>query len=366
MVTRHKGVCILIYKNDWEQAQQRMLAWWEGEVIDRVCLQVTAPRASAQSSEEPAVPEPVDLDEYWTDTGNVVARTAQRIANTFWGGEAFPLFWANLGPDAFAGFVGGELQFLDRRTSWVQPIITDWESAPELKIREDNRWWQVQLELLRQAKAAGDGKWITGIPDTHTGVDAVSSLRGQSKLCLDLYDHPEEVKAAVRQALAAGMHAYEVYYDVVEWEKYGSSSAWLPAWGPGRANVVQCDYIAFVSPKMMEEFVLDSLIEEMRSLDWSVYHLDGPDATRHLDLLLDIPELNAIQWVPGAGAEPMTRWIPLLKRIQAGGKSLHLWVWPHEIQTLMEELQPEGLLLNTHVTSELEARHLLDKVAQWT
>ena len=61
----------------------------------------------------------------------------------------------------------------------------------------------------------------------------------------------------------------------------------------------------------------------------------------------------------------MTRWIPLLKRIQAAGKSLHLSVWPGEVQTLLEELKPEGLMLNTHVSSEAEARDLLAKVAQW-
>ncbi len=62
----------------------------------------------------------------------------------------------------------------------------------------------------------------------------------------------------------------------------------------------------------------------------------------------------------------MTRWIPLLKRIQAAGKSLHLSVWPHEIQLLLEELRPEGLMLSTRVNSEAEARDLLEKVAEWT
>ena len=32
-------------------------------------------------------------------------------------------------------------------------------------------------------------------------------------------------------------------------------------------------------------------------------HLDGPGATRHIDALLEVPELTAIQYVIGAGAE---------------------------------------------------------------
>ena len=359
----------MIYKDDWERAQQRMLAWWEGEVIDRVCFQVTAPLTPAyglQDLKSPEILEPVDLYEYWTNVDYVIERTAERILHTFWGGEAFPLFWPNLGPDAFAAFFGAELHFLDQRTSWVSPIITDWQSAPELRIKEDNCWYRLQIELLWEAKAQGEDRWITGIPDTHSGADTLAALRGQSELCLDLYDHLEEVKAAMSRMVEAVLQVYEIYYQIVEVEKYGSSSGWLPAWGPGRTNVVQCDYLAFISPEMAEEFFLESIIAEAKWLDRAIFHLDGPDAVRHLDLLLAIPEIQAIQWVPGAGALPMTKWIPLLKRIQAADKSLHIKAWPHEIQTLLEELKPEGLMLNTHVTSEPEARDLLDKVARWT
>jgi hypothetical protein len=352
----------MIYKDDWEEAQQRMLAWWEGEIIDRVCLQVTAPLTSADGLEDPAsfiCQESADPYEYWTNVDYVIARTVERIQHTFWGGESFPLFWPNLGPDAFAAFFGADLHFMDRRTSWVLPIITDWQNAPVLRISEDNRWWRLQLELLAEAKARGDDKWITGIPDTHAGADALAALRGQSRLCLDLYDYPEEVKAAISRLLEAVLQVYEIYYQMVEAEKYGSSSGWLPARGPGRTNVVQCDFLAFVSPEMAEEFLLESIVAEARWLDHAIFHLDGPDAVRHLDLLLAIPEIQAIQWVPGARALPMTKWIPLLKRIQAAAKSLHLTVWPHEIRTLLEELKPEGLMLKTHVTCEAEASDLL-------
>ena len=64
------------------------------------------------------------------------------------------------------------------------------------------------------------------------------------------------------------------------------------------------------------------LQEECRNLDWSIYHWDGPGQIPHLDLLLDIPELTGIQWVPGAG-KPGTgspKWFDLYRRIQARGK----------------------------------------------
>ena len=45
-----------------------------------------------------------------------------------------------------------------------------------------------------------------------------------------------------------------------------AGSGWLPAWWPGRANVIQCDYIALISTQMVEEFFLESIIAEARSM----------------------------------------------------------------------------------------------------
>ena len=73
--------------------------------------------------------------------------------------------------------------------------------------------------------------------------------------------------------------------------------------------------------------------------------------------------------LPRTAAPPPTQPVPpdeSWTRIQAAGKSLHLSVWPHETQTLLEELRPEGLMLSTSVGSEAEARDLLEKAAGWS
>jgi hypothetical protein len=58
----------------------------------------------------------------------------------------------------------------------------------------------------------------------------------------------------------------------------------------------------------------------------------------------------------------MLHWIPLLKRIQEAGKLLHLSVSPHEIESLLGELSPKGLMLSTGCSTEAEARELLSKI----
>ena len=46
---------------------------------------------------------------------------------------------------------------------------------------------------------------------------------------------------------------------------------------------------------------MPSLQQQCQKLDYTLYHLDGPDAIKHLDALMEIEELDALQWTPGAG-----------------------------------------------------------------
>jgi len=71
-----------------------------------------------------------------------------------------------------------------------------------------------------------------------------------------------------------------------------------------------------------------------------------------------------VQWVYGAGNEPATRWVPLMRRIQAAGRSVWISAEPREVPVLLEYLRPEGLMINTWTQTEQEARDLLALVAR--
>lgn len=73
---------------------------------------------------------------------------------------------------------------------------------------------------------------------------------------------------------------------------------------------------------------------------------------RHLDLLLEIPELSAIQWQPGAGQPMAIEWIPLLKKIQDKGKSICIDAQFEHVPSLLEHLSTKGLYLNFYEQME--------------
>jgi hypothetical protein len=112
---------------------------------------------------------------------------------------------------------------------------------------------------------------------------------------------------------------------------------------------------------MYREFFLEELVSEIESLDYSIYHLDGVEAIQHLDLLLEIPKLNAIQWVRGArfSKESISRWFPLYRKIQAKKKSIVVYSSVEEIPLVLENLKPEGLLIQVGCFDEDEARAVM-------
>lgn len=84
-----------------------------------------------------------------------------------------------------------------------------------------------------------------------------------------------------------------------------------------------------------------------------------------MDYLLNISELNGIQWVPGAGAPGVDcpRWFPLYKRIQEADKLLILpEVAKENIKKLLGNLSSKGLLISTSCGSEKEITELMDKL----
>ncbi len=97
---------------------------------------------------------------------------------------------------------------------------------------------------------------------------------------------------------------------------------------------------------------------------YSIYHLDGPQALQHLDILLDIPKLNAIQWVSGARAdkESISRYLPLYKKIQEKKKSIVVYPKIEEVDIVLENLKPEGLLISLGCTSEEQAKEVMKKL----
>ena len=53
------------------------------------------------------------------------------------------------------------------------------------------------------------------------------------------------------------------------------------------------------APEIFDEFYLPSLKRELPHMTHKIFHVDGKGMLRHLDRLLERPEIHAFQWVQG-------------------------------------------------------------------
>jgi len=117
---------------------------------------------------------------------------------------------------------------------------------------------------------------------------------------------------------------------------------------------------------MFDDVFLPGIARECRLAEASIYHLDGPQALTHLDSLLEIKELNAIQWVYGAGKGRASDWLHVYKKCQCAGKGIQLTAYPDELDIIMENLKPEGVWLRvTDVKDEETALSMLKAISNW-
>ncbi|MGQ9629873.1 MAG: hypothetical protein ACUVXI_06085 [bacterium] len=352
----------LMYKEDWEACRERIDAWWHGEIIDRAPIKITAPRMAIESQAEID-----DLEAYWTDPERVIPRLERQIEATYWAGEAFPvMFPVSTGMVAILGsYLGCPLKFVDTRTTWAEHIIDDWERRPKLEFDPENKWWRLSSHLLESAAQRAPGRYYVGLPDLNGPGEILSRLRGPDRLAIDLIENGDYVKKALKEINRAWLRYWEACVGIIH-QHVGGYITWMGIWSESPSTDLQCDFSIMISKEMFDEFFLPGIEQQTEWIGRTIYHLDGPGAVRHLDSLLDLPKLSGIQWVPGAGAPPMREWIPLLKKIQGAGKLLYIDCEKEEVEYLLTELRPEGLLLNTHCDSAPEADALLKRVERLT
>jgi hypothetical protein len=154
----------LLYKPDWEEAQQRYRAWWNHDALDRCALWVTAPKAGVPAEEYPRMP--ADPVVRWTDLDYLAARMDYEFRHTFFGGEAFPIWHGGYaGHIAIPAFLGCPTT-LDFHTGWWEPLLTEEVlKVGSLRVNRTGRWWKFTRALLQRAVAESKGRCLVGVSD---------------------------------------------------------------------------------------------------------------------------------------------------------------------------------------------------------
>lgn len=349
----------LRYKPDWEATQARYRSWWAHDYFGRCALAVRAPLAHPPARPEPAAPRTVE--EQWYDLDAISARIDYHMSRTYYGGEAFPVWYPGYpGIGSIPTILGCKLD-LDMHTGWWNPLFTepgDYD-VRTLKLNPDHPAYDYAMRVLQRGVQETRGKAIPSIGAFGGGGDTLAALRDTVPLLLDCAERPELVRDAEMVLMDMWCDFYDRCHAVVREACDGGSTCWFDLWSPGKFYAAQNDFSYNISPAMFRTIFLPAIERQTRFLDHTVYHVDGVEAFVHVDALCELPRLQAIQILPGAGKPSPIHYPDVLRKVQCAGKNLHISIPPEEVRPALEQLSARGLFISTWSRTEVEARDLL-------
>jgi hypothetical protein len=351
----------LAYCPDFPAIAARHEAWWSRS-------QNGGPLLIASANREPDRPVSRRLDLLDDPQAWLAARRPMMRQQAF-SPDWFPFLRADFGPVMLGGLLGAPVEFVSD-TTWTRHFIRDdWCNAPDWKIHPETAWHSylpALLDILRQDAA---GQYVACTPSLGGSADVLLNTRGPDALCLDLIDRPQVIRAAIEAIYASWKEAFELIWDTLSAEdgKYPSSGVinWVGMWSNQPYHVLECDFNYLIGPQDFQRFFLPDIDRQARDVGRGIFHLDGPGAARHIDALLELDSLQAIQYVAGAGNRA-TDWIKMLHKIQERGKALQIACDSHEIFDLARKLEPEGLAFLTGFDSETDMLRYHDQLQRRT
>lgn len=348
----------MLYKKDWHEVKAIHEEWWERE-LNRPLIQITVPKSGGE----------VSIDSwaflrYYPNVDEALERVLNQISEVEFLMEAYPNVWVNLGPGSLSSYLGADLKFDGRvNTAWFEGNFS-LDEVLKVEFNPENKWWLYTCSAYEAAREKCRGKAVVAFTDLLDPVTVVGQLRGQypTRILKDMFFEKQKLKKALDNVQSLFFKYFEESCRLIDVSENGYST-WAGIWSSRKHFVLQCDTIVYLSPKIFREIVYPLILEECEYFHRTIWHLDGPLELNHLDDLLNIEDLDCIQWVPGEGNPDCgdSCWVPLYKKIQEKGKLIQIpFIPPEKITHILSEISPKGVALRTSFRTREEMREIID------
>ena len=347
------------WKANLDETKQHFIDWWNHRGI--VLTMWEHFQEGVKPHADIPAPSPYrDLNQRWFDPKWRAEYLDWYVAHSSLMADMLPVANTQLGPGSLAAILGGVFEG-GEDTIWIHP---DPNYTDDIRFDPHHPNYQLHKDLLRACKKKAQGHYYVGMPDLMEGLDVLAAIKGTDRVLLDTVMQPEVLERQMQQINDIYFKVFDELYDIIR-EGDEMAFCYFSSWAPGRMSKLQCDLSTMISTDDYRRFVQPFIREQCQKIDYTLYHLDGVGAMHHLDALLEIKELNAIQWTPGVG-EPQggsPKWYDLYKKILAGGKSiLASWVTLDELRPLLDNIGGEGVHLEMDFHNEREVEQALQIV----
>jgi len=351
------------WKSNLEETKQRYINWWnhKGIILNmwEHFQEGVQPHAEITP---PALAK--DLSQKWFDPQWRAEYLDWYVAHSSLKADILPVANTQLGPGSLAAILGGVFEG-GEDTIWIHPHP---DFTNEIVFNPEHPNWILHKELLKACKAKANGHYFVGMPDLMEGLDVLAALKGTDRVLLDTVMQPEILEQQMQQINDIYFKVFDELYDIIR-EGDEMAFCYFSSWAPGKMSKLQSDISTMISQDDYRRFVQPFIREQCQKIDYTLYHLDGVGAMHHLPALLEIEELNAIQWTPGVG-EPQggsPKWYDLYKKILACGKSvMACWVTLDELKPLLDHIGADGVHLEMDFHNEKEVEQAMRIVEEYT
>lgn len=376
------------YKLNWEETKEKFRNYWAHKNTGRplMCVIARRPEIEQYSDGTPVdggylgqicqgkyynMPEELmwkDMEDKYQDPQRIVDRYRFFCDTHAFLGESFPNLNVDFGPGSLAAYLGSEIGFKED-TVWFNKCLDGWDGVPKLTFDPENKWFKKHINLVKSCRELAGNDFYVDMPDLMENIDVLASLRGAQETLFDLLDEPEKVGERIQEVTDVYYDYYDRFYDAIKDEEGGNAYTVFQIWGPGRTVKLQCDFSAMMSPEDFRKYIQPSLKTQSENVDHVLYHLDGPQAIKHMDALMEINGIDALQWTSGdAGPDgTLPDWDVIYDKAIAAGKSIWVKVysgefedWIRNVDRLVKKYGSHSLFLLFPEMSMEQAVYLLD------
>jgi hypothetical protein len=334
------------YKHNWDDAYKRVMAWWHNEETDRPVIFNSVPKPESRRNKLKRI-NPTSSEEaerFDIDPEVQLNNSRCGLENTLYLAESAPA-----AKSSFASLLGllcvqagGRIGYAPQNgTAWLEEE-KDLFDRPLPELSRPCKQLDFVTDMIHRNHKAYGFDVILGANPMIDPLSTLSMMRGSDNFCMDLIDRPDDVKRWAKRLGELFRKAVESYRAARAVYGRREDMNWTSAWAPGDMDTLESDVSVMFSPEMFHEFAMPEAEYEASFFDYCIWHLDGTGQFKHLDDILSIPGLNAIQYVDEKRRDPIEfadTWEKILRK----GKSIIFSCDYHYAPALTKRLGPKGL-----------------------
>lgn len=252
-----------------------------------------------------------------------------------------------------AYFSGADIIF-GEATSWVHPVVENWEDMEKLRTDPSNKWFRMLRQMTAESVEKSDGDYVTATFPHFSPTDMANALRG-NQLFYDFYDDPEKVHGLMKKSSEAILWLERELRRITKPIMGGTVTANM--WFPGEAPFFSEDVADLCSPEIYREFgavYTQNVIGEIGGA-YIHHHAKGLHVHKEIAKLRGLKTLE-ISWDPNC-PRPVDR----LEEVygDSNGVPLMIRCTAQDVYEKIEEMKKGRLILMLNIKDLQEGREVM-------